>query len=213
MSTSLWVLIIAPILLMLKKLTKLAPGAARVVVIFGARCIPDRIERACRRAEWEAGILEVPGSLTKLADAISLVAVYLPRSWARYGFPVGHGHQLRKAAFAVLDYQMARVLTTEERNCHWNTQVSFSADSKGVSIGSRAFYALWEWHIEFENAGIARCFYEMAKEAHRMQASRLILEMAEPDYDPCYMSPQFYEMLRQTKRFGCVRIQLFINAN
>ena len=80
----LWVVISAVVLpLALSELGEIAPWAARRLLTWGARRLPGRQQSERYREEWLAGIEEVPGKLTKLAKAVSIVCCMVPAEVTR----------------------------------------------------------------------------------------------------------------------------------
>jgi hypothetical protein len=78
-TVTLWVIISAVALpLALSELGEISPWAARRLLTWGARRLPGRQQSERYREEWLAGIEEVPGKLTKLAKAISIVCCMVP---------------------------------------------------------------------------------------------------------------------------------------
>lgn len=99
MDALLWVLVGIVLPLALTELSEIAPWLAERIVRFGARLIPDPIESTVREQEWLASLPDVPGKLIKVIDAVSVVAVTIPRAWRRYGIPRSRRHRRLRQAY------------------------------------------------------------------------------------------------------------------
>lgn len=79
--------------LLISEFSELAPWTARKLLAWGARRLPDKKISERYEEEWLAGITEVPGRLTKLVKAISIVIYMVPlMNWrvnqASYLWPI-----------------------------------------------------------------------------------------------------------------------------
>lgn len=99
--------------LVISEFSELAPWTARKLLVWGARRLPSKRISERYEEEWLAGINEVPGKLTKLVKAISIVFYMVPlMNWranqASYLWPA------RRAADALL-YRMRPSLAVKRR--------------------------------------------------------------------------------------------------
>jgi hypothetical protein len=107
----LWILGSIVVPLIVNEMTELAPWLALKTIKTAAWLITDPIERMERRAEWEAALPDVPGKLTKLADALSLLILVVPQTWIRYGIPFGPRARRNSSARALISKNMIRAWT------------------------------------------------------------------------------------------------------
>lgn len=84
MTTVLWFATSVLLPLVLIEFSELAPWLARKVVVLGARCIADRSLRERYEEEWWEGVEAWPGKLVKLARAVLLVGLAVPRDQLGY---------------------------------------------------------------------------------------------------------------------------------
>src|ERR1700691_68984 len=84
-----WVIISAIVLpLGLSEFSELSPWIARQLLIWGADRIGDPRKCARYREEWQAGLNDVPGKLTKLLKALSILCYTVPVMHWRFKGPV-----------------------------------------------------------------------------------------------------------------------------
>lgn len=74
-----WLIVSSIVLpLLLSEFSEISPWAARRLLTWGSRRLPGNGLSERYREEWLAGIEEVPGKLTKLAKAVSIVCYMVP---------------------------------------------------------------------------------------------------------------------------------------